>query len=221
MKNRIIVLVIIKIFITVQIVDAQSIIYLTPGAFFNGNGNVEFANAVGLSIGLEYMQFKEKRNVYSIELRTKYGYYGFDDGTKSGTDSDGNYVPPKNLNEARLEYGLFSPQIGIVPKFHHKLDESFTFFIESELAVGIITGKIKYKGFDNKVNITKPFFCNNICVGIEFDTDDVILGCSFGYSTLNYHNNIKKSQPSGFKETIPSQKTPILFNFFVKIPLRN
>lgn len=111
---------------TSQIMNAQSKFSLNPGVYYNGSFFDDDAKGIGLILGLEYMPSKD--HMFSIELRTRYGYYTFDDGTKWGEDRDGNIVPPKNPGEARLNYNLFSPQVGIVPKIHLYFDESLSFF---------------------------------------------------------------------------------------------
>lgn len=161
-----------------------------------------------------------KNSVLSLELRTKYGYYAFDDGTKWGKKNDGNVTPPKNPGEARLKYNLFSLQLGIVPKLHLYLDDDFSLFLENEFIIGLMTGKFKYKGVEKKTMITKPLFCYNVGVGVQYKLEKYTLVGSVGYSTLNFRSTIKKHQPMGYQEWIPNQDAAILINVILKIPLK-
>ena len=212
------IIIVISIFMVLHSANAQSKLSLNPGLFYNGTGFTENIKGLGLIMGLEYMQSKNK--VFSIELRTKYGYYAFDDGTKWRTDNNGNVLPPKNLEEAQLEYILFSPQIGIVPKLHLRFDEVLSLFIENEFAGGLIIGDFKYKGFDKKRNFTESIFCYNLGVGGEYKLKKYILTGSISYSTLNFRSKIKKHQPAGYEEWIPNQNAAILINIILKIPLK-
>ena len=124
------------IMVTSQNVIAQSRLSLTPGLFYNGTTFDKDVSGFGAILGLEYM--KSKEHFFSMELRTKYAYYSFDDGTKWREDKDGVLKPPVNRDEARLEYSLFSPQVGLVPKLHVLLDESFSLFIENEFSAGLM-----------------------------------------------------------------------------------
>lgn len=45
--------------------------------------------------------------------------HAFDDETRWTEDKDGLLRPPANKDEARLEYSLFSPKMGLVPKFYY------------------------------------------------------------------------------------------------------
>jgi hypothetical protein len=92
-------------------------------------------------------------------LRTRYGFYTFDDGTKWREDADGVLQPPKNSGKARLEYTLFSPQVGLVPKLYVGLDENLFLFLENEFSIGLMSGNFKYWGKPNmKKQITEPVF---------------------------------------------------------------
>ena len=215
MKNRnykrkkcFIAFVVITMFITLHTVSGQSKVFLNPGLFYNGNGFSDDTEGLGLVLGLEYIQ--SENSIFSVELRTKYGYYNFDDGTKWRTDDDGGYVPPKNSGEARLTYNLFSPQIGIVPKLYLRFEDVFSLYLENELAVGLIKGEFKFKGIDKKSNFTEPVFCYNIGVGGEYRFQKYILTGSISYSTLNFRSKIRKHQPLGFKESIPNQNAAVL-----------
>lgn len=217
MKKKIIILCVFHYFAMLQVICAQSKFSLTPGVFYNGNGFTEDVNGFGMTVGLEYMP--AKNHVFSIELRTKYGYYNFDDGTGWRTDKDGDPLPPKNPSEARLKYDLFSPQVGIAPKLHLHFGESFALFLENEFAGGLMAGHFKYKGIQKKSRFTEPVFCYNIGVGFTYKLEKCILTGSIGYSTLNFRSKVKKHQPPGYQEHIPNQDAVLLVNIGFKIPL--
>lgn len=202
---------------TSQNVVAQSKLSLTPGAFYNGTTFDEDVSGFGAILGLEYM--KSKEHYFSMELRTKYAYYSFDDGTKWREDKDGVLNPPTNKDEARLEYSLFSPQVGLVPKFHLLLDESFSLFLENEFSAGLMSGSFKYKGTEKKQRFTEPTFSYNIGIGIETKLNKYAFVGSVGYSTLNFKNNIVKHQPAYHTEYIPNQNTGLWINIIIKVPI--
>lgn len=196
--------------------QAQSKFSLMPGIFYNGTGFSENVEGFGAIVGLEYM--KRKDHFFSIELRSKFGYYSFDDGTKWSEDSEGNIKPPKNPNEARLEYKLFSPQISLVPKFHWHIAESFSLFIENEFVAGLMSGKFEYKN-NQKSKFTKPIFCYNIGLGAEYREKKWAVAGSIAYSTLNFRSEIRKNRPKGYDEHIPNQNAGLLVNVIFKVPL--
>lgn len=196
---------------------AQSRFSLTPGAFYNGTTFDKDVSGFGVILGLEYM--KSKEHFFSMELRTKYGFYSFDDGTKWREDKDGVLNPPVNRDEARLEYSLFSPQVGLVPKFHLLLDESFSLFLENDFSAGLMSGSFKYKGTEEKKRFTEPTFSYNIGVGIETKLNKYAFVGSLGYSTLNFKSNIVKHQPAYHTEYIPNQNTGLWINIIIKVPL--
>ncbi len=173
----------------------------------------------GLIAGLEYM--KQQNHFFSIELRTKYGYYSFDDGTKWYENENGVIVPPDNTNPPRLEYSLFSPQIGIVPKFHYWIDDDISLFIENEVSVGLMTGKFKYGGNPYlSTNFTESIISYNIGLGVEYKAGNKwsLIG-SVGYSTLNFRKKIIKHQPQNYVGWIPNQNAGLIVNIILKIPL--
>ncbi|GHV17585.1 hypothetical protein FACS1894169_13020 [Bacteroidia bacterium] len=199
-------------------IKAQSKFSIIPGLFYNGAGFSDEVNGFGLIVGLEYMQ--RQNHFFSIELRTKYGYYFFDDGIGWSFDAgDNQWNPPKNPGEARVKYSLFSPQIGAVPKFHYHLDETFSLFLENEFSVGLMKGSFEYKGLSDKVNFTEPIFYYYIGAGIEYQLSDWSLLGSIGYSTLNFRDKIRKHQPMGYTGWIPNQSAGLLINVIFKIPL--
>ena len=199
-----------------QPIHSQSKWSINPGVYYNGGGIPSKVNGVGVVAGLDYMPAK----VFSIELRTKYGFYEFNDGTKWTTDSDGNEIPPKNPNEARVDYKTFSPQIGLVPKFYIRFSDVFSIILENEAAVGFMTGKYKYKGISRKEKFTEPVFCYNGGIGLSYKEDDWEISMLIGYSTLNFRDNIKEHQPTGYRDKIPNQDSPIYFKIQFKVPLR-
>ncbi|MDR3058996.1 MAG: hypothetical protein LBU84_12750 [Prevotella sp.] len=201
-----------------QTVQSQSRFSLTPGIYYNGTGFNDDVYGFGLIMGLEYMQHKS--HFFSIELRTRYGYYKFDDGTSWTENNEGELLPPKNPNEPRLEYSLFNPQVGIVPKFHLHLDESMSLFLENEISVGLMSGNFKYNDQDYvKKSFTEVIYSYNIGVGVEYTLNKLSLVGSVGYSTLNFRSKIKEHQPEGYKGWIPNQNAGLLVNFILKIPL--
>ena len=217
MKKVMLAMLAIIIIATSQKVVAQSKLSLTPGAFYNGTTFDKDVSGFGAILGLEYM--KSKEHYFSMELRTKYAYYSFDDGTKWREDKDGVLNPPTNKDEARLEYSLFSPQVGLVPKFHLFLDESFSLFLENEFSAGFMSGSFKYKGTEGKKRFTEPTFSYNIGIGIETKLNKYAFVGSVGYSTLNFKNNIVKHQPAYHTEYIPNQNTGLWINIIIKVPI--
>ena len=201
-----------------QISHAQSRLSLNTGLFYNGGGFTEDVNGIGLMAGVEYMPANDYW--FSITLRTKYGYYNFDDGTKWRTGKDGEPLPPKNRGEARLKYNLFSPQVSLVPRLHLHLDELLSFFLENEFAIGLMAGEFKYKGVSRKKKFTEIIYCYNIGLGAEYKFDKWTLGGSVAYSTLNFRSQIRDHQPKDYQEGIPDQNAPLLFNIYFKIPLK-
>ncbi|NDV59505.1 hypothetical protein [Bacteroides sp. 519] len=192
---------------------------LIPGIFCNSNFLSEDVTGFGGVLGLEYMKHKE--HFFSIELRTKYGYYVFDDGTKWKNDGEGGFDPPKNPGEARVEYGLFSPQVGVVPKFYLHL-EDLSLFLENEFITGLITGKVKYQGYEKKIRISEPIFSYNIGVGAIFKiskNSNSSFAASIGYSTLNLRSKIRRNQPLNHPFKIPDQDAIVMINLVFKVPL--
>ena len=203
---------------------AQSEWSLKPGAYYNGSINSTNVNGGGLVVGLEYMP--EERHVFSMDLRTKYGYYGFNDGTKWGIpiyDPSNPHtepipsIPPVNNNEARVDYNVFSPQISLVPKLHIYPNKSFSLFLENEFAIGLITGKFKYMGFDTKEKFTEPIYSYNVGIGAAFHKITI----SIGYSTLNLSDKINKHKPPGYTVDIPNQNVSVYVNVILRFSLMN
>jgi len=217
MKKWLFAILIFILIVTSQNVIAQSQISLTPGLFYNGTTFSEDVSGFGAILGLEYMRRKD--HFFSLELRTKYGYYSFDDGTNWREDKQGALIPPKNKGEARLEYSLFSPQVGLAPKFHWHLDELFSLFLENELSVGLMSGNFKYKGTPQKIRFTEPTFSYNIGAGMEYKLKKCTFVGSLGYSTLNFRSKIKKHQPAHHQEYIPNQDAAIWINVIFKVPI--
>ncbi|MDR1500985.1 MAG: hypothetical protein LBT43_00830 [Prevotella sp.] len=201
-----------------QVVLAQSKVSLVPGIFYNGGGFKEEVQGYGLAIGLEYKPITS--HFFSLELRTKYGVYSFDDGTKWTEDVNGVLQPPKNLNKARLEYTLFSPQIGLVPKLYIDIDEDLSLFLENEFSTGLMSGNFKYGGQPYaKKNITEPIFNYSIGFGVEYGMNKYSFVGSIGYSTLNFRGKIWKHQPKNYQGQIPNQSAGLIINIMLKVPL--
>ena len=217
MKNKVYAFLVIIFMIAVQDINAQTQLSLTPGVFYNGNFSSDDANGFGAILGFEYRSRPE--HFFSIELRTKYGYYSFDDGTKWREDKYGQLNPPQNKEEARLEYSLFYPQIGLVPKVYFPIIENLSIFLENEVSIGLMTGKFTFKGVPDKVRFTESIFCYNVGLGAEYKLDKCILVGSLGYSTLNFRSKIRKHQPTNYKEGIPNQDAVLWINLLVKVPL--
>ncbi|NDV57706.1 hypothetical protein [Bacteroides sp. 519] len=209
-------LLIIMLCLSPQIVKSQSRFSLMPGIFYNGSFVREDVSGIGLIMGMEFMP--KTNHFFSIELRTKYGYYSFDDGTKWSQDNDGYWEAPVNRGDPRLEYSLFSSQIGIVPKFYWHIDESVSLFVENEFASGLMSGRFKFKNKE-KSKFTEPIFCYNIGIGAEFREKKHVFVGSLTFSTLNFRKNIKKHKPIGYNEYIPDQSVLFLVNFIYKIAL--
>ena len=205
-----------------QIATAQSKLSPTVGLFYNGTSFKEDVHGMGLILGLEYMTRKD--HFFSTELRTKFGYYSFDDGTKWDIDDNGALKPPVNLGDPRLEYKLFAPQVGVVPKFHYVLDESISFFVENDFSIGIMAGKFNYIdkiNHDTKKNFTDFTFAFNVGLGCEVKENKWSLLGSIGYSTLNFKDKIKKHQPLNYQGYIPNQNAGLYVNIIFKFPLCN
>lgn len=217
MKNKKYAYLIAFFMITFQNINAQAQLSLTPGAFYNGNFSSDDLNGFGAILGLEYRIRPE--HFFSIELRTKYGYYSFDDGTKWREDSYGQLQPPQNKGEARVDYSLFCPQIGLVPKFYLPIIENLSLFLENEFSIGLITGKFRYKGVPDKVHFTESIFNYNVGLGAEYKLEKCTLAGSLGYSTLNFRSKIRKHQPANYQGSIPNQDAVIWINLLVKVPL--
>lgn len=209
-------LIIIFLCIHIQVIHAQHKFSLMPGLFYNGNTFDDDVSGLGLIMGLEYIP--RENSLFSVELRTKWGYYDFDDGTKWHQDKDGTWQPPINPGEPRLEYSLFSPQLGIVPKCHWHLDDELSLFVENEFVVGLMTGKFKFKT-GRKVTFTEPIFCYNVGIGAEYRFSNWAMVGALTLSTLNFRKNISKHKPYGYEEKIPDQDAIFLVTFIFKIPL--
>ena len=168
-------------------------------------------------MGLDY---KLNRNI-SIELRTRNGIYSFDDGPKWTKDKDGTLTSPQR-EKPRIEYSLYSQQIGIVPKYHLSLDDFFdgiSVFFENEFSVGLMTGTFEYNGIPYaKKKFTELVFCYNIGLGIEFTDYKFPFQVSFAFSTLNFRKNIIKNQPENYQGWIPNQSSLFVLNGLYKIP---
>ena len=200
---------------------------IKPGAYYNGSINSVSVNGGGLVVGLEYMP--AERNIFSIDLRTKYGNYTFNDGTKSLTNTTldpfnphityppSEPGPPANKNEARVDYDVYSPQISLVPKLHIYPNKSLTLYLENEFAIGLITGKFKYMGFDKKEKFTEPIYSYNVGIGAAFH----MFTLSLGYSTLNLSDIINKHKPSAYTVDIPNQNASFYFNLTFRFSLKN
>ena len=202
---------------TSQTAVSQSKFSFMPGLYYNGAFLLdEEVNGLGVILGVEYQQHKE--HFFSIELRTKYGLYYFNDGT-NWTEKDWRPVPPKR-DKARLEYRLFSPQVSAVPKFHFHLFEELSLFLENEFAVGLMAGSFKYDGEPyTKKQFTEPIFSYNISIGAEFRDGKYPVIASVGYSTLDFTNKIEKHQPQNYQGKIPNQNAIIIINLILKVPL--
>lgn len=193
---------------------AQSKFSLMLGGFYNGNLLDDEVTGIGLLAGLEYMPKEE--HFFSIELRTRYGYYKFDDGTSWKQNNDGSYEPPKR-SEARLEYSLFSPQVSLVPKFYLHL-EDWALFLENEFVGGLMSGRFKFMN-DQKTKFTEPIFCYNVGVGADVKGKKCSFVGSITISTLNFRNKIKKHKPVGYEEWIPNQNAWVMINLICKVHL--
>jgi hypothetical protein len=197
---------------------AQSQFSLTPGIFYNGGGFYDEVKGFGVIIGVEYM--KSPRHFFSIELRTRFGYYGFDDGTKWTENNKGELTPPKNPDKAKIEYSLFSPQIGVVPKLYYHVDESLPFFLENEFSFGLMAGNFKYNDQSyTKKSFTEPVFSYVVGVGAEYKYKKYALSGSVGYSTLNFRSKIRKNKPQDYTIEVPNQSAGLMVNVIFKIPL--
>ena len=203
-----------------QTTGAQSQFSFIPGAYYNGSLSREYASGFGGVLGLEYMPRPD--HFFALEARIRYGIYLFNDGTSWRENNDGSWEPPIREN-ARLEYSLFSPQIGIVPKLYYHFDEDLSVFLETELTEGLIAGRFKYGGTPyTEKSFTEPIFYYSIVGGFRIKGEEkkdwsVIL--SAGYSSLNFKKTIEKKQPRGYQGETPNQEAVIMINIIFKIPL--
>lgn len=204
--------------LSLQTIKAQSQFSLTPGVFYNGGILREYTGGGGGVLGLEYQP--RQNHFFSLEVRSRYGYYVFDDGANWYQDEDGSIDPPIR-DVARLEYNLFSPQIGIVPKFYLHLDETLSLFLENEFSGGLMTGRFKYnRNTFVKKNFTESIFYYCVSGGAELKGDkkwSVLF--SIGYSTLDFKDGIKRRQPVGYQWEIENQEAVVMFNMIFKMPL--
>ena len=210
-------------FFMLPVVHAQSEWSLNAGSNLNTGFTAMDVGGFGPIVSLEYMPAKD--HFFSLELRTKYDFYFFNDGSKWATDEFGNKIsPPINKNEARLDYNFFTPRIGLAPKLHLRFNKPVSLFLENEFDIGLMTGKAKYIGFDEKKKITEPIYCYSVGVGFELNVNnnwDMSIIFSMGYSTLNFKDNIVKHKPIGFQTNIPNQRAPFYCNIIFKFPLKN
>ena len=212
------------IIFTSHFANSQSKFSLLAGAHYNGIGLDYEVGGAGLILGLDY----ELNPNISVELRTRNGIYAFDDGPKRTRNDNGTWSSPQNENKPRIEYSLYSPQIGIVPKYHLSLDDFFdgiSVFLENAFSVGLMTGTFEYNGLPYaKKSFTEPIFCYNIGLGIEMGREftkwKFPFQVSFAFSTLNFRKNIIKHQPENYQGWIPDQSALFVFNGLFKIPLR-
>ena len=220
-------------FFMLPIVHAQSEWSMKAGV--NYNGGFSGMDVLGGAVVAAFEYKPAKDHFFSVDFRTKYGEYWFNDGTEWGSspvwNGDGYLndneptIPPLNKNEARVKYSVFTPQIGLAPKFHLRSSKPLSLFLENEFDIGLMTGKIRYMGFDERKKITEPIYCYSVGVGLEYECNrgnggpHLIL--SMGYSTLNFNDNIKKHQPVGYNEKIPNQHTPFYMNIIFKFSLNN
>jgi hypothetical protein len=211
-------LVLFGLILSSQTIKAQSQFSLTPGVFYNGGILREYTGGAGGVLGLEYLP--RQNHFFALEVRSRYGFYFFDDGANWSQNKDGSWEPPIR-DVARLEYNLFSPQIGIVPKFYLHFDETLSFFLENEFSGGLMTGRFKYKGnTSTKKNFTESIFYYCISGGVELkDGKKWSLLISVGYSTLDFKNKIKRRQPVGYQGKFSNQEAPVMFNMIFKLPL--
>jgi hypothetical protein len=201
----------------------QSKFSLSPGIYYNGNGFSDDVVGMGLTVGLEYKPVR----YFGLELRTRYGLYGFDDGTSWTTDWHGEDIPPVNEGLADLEHSLSSPGIGLIPKFYLSIgddeDDPWFLFLENELSLAWIRGTVQYNGEPSaRKRITETIFCYNIALGIEYvynvRKNNNSIAVSAGYSTLNFRKKIRKNQPEGYIGWIPDQDAALILNIILKIP---
>lgn len=205
-----------------QTAHSQSEFSFLIGGFYNDKLQKQDVAGIGLIMGLDY-RFNQ---FASMEMRTRYGLYAFDDGTKFTTDRDGSLSSPVRNGNPRIEYFWFCPNIGVVPKLHLSLDEYFEgieVFLENEFSLGFITGSIDYNGQSSiSKKIREPIFCYNIGLGIELSEEYKLpFQVSFSYSTLDFKDNILKHKPVDFHEDITNQEVPFLINILFKIPFKH
>jgi len=215
--NRLFILLV--LFVASQIVNAQSKFSLMPGLYYNGPTLLleDAVQGVGLAIGVEYMP--RQNHFFSIELRSRYGAYFFDDKTDWVLNEDRILVPGK----ASLHYKLFNPTIGVVPRLYIYLDEYeiHSLFLENEIAVGLMMGNFEYNGQPYaKKSFTEPTFSYIICAGVRVKGGgNMLVDISVGFSTLNFRNNIIKHQPRNYQGRIPNQDTFLIANMIFRFPL--
>ena len=215
------------VILTLHVAEAQSRFSLTPGVFFNGDIlNKEHVMGMGAMVGLEYMP--RPNHFFALEMRTRYGYYSFDDGLRKREErywENSPLYPPSRppfQGKARLEYCLFSPQIGIVPKLYWHCDSEISLFLENEFTGGLMTGIFKYDGTPPvKKGFTESIFYYSPSIGVELRDENkkCSLLISIGYSTLDFKNNLKKRQPRAYESNINHQEAYLMINVILKVPL--
>lgn len=203
-----------------QLAKTQSKYSIIAGGYYNGLGIKECAEGYGLILGCDYKYNK----FISVELKTRYGLYSFGKDNWELTEYN-EWALYENDNTPSIDYFLFCPTIGVAPKFHFCLGgflDDISLFIENEFSVGLMTGNFGYAGQPSaKKSFTEPIFVYNIALGVDITSEDILPGrVSFGYSTLNFTNKIRKHQPLNYQGDIPEQSLGFVINVILIIPLK-
>ncbi|TCO10429.1 hypothetical protein [Natronoflexus pectinivorans] len=204
---------------------AQSKLLLNPGISYNGTFLEHKASGVGLLMGVEYKPLEQ----VGLEFRARYAFYSFHRRPSPRPNEFGEFYYP-NDGKSIFEYRFNCPQIAIVPKFYQDLDifyDGLFLYLETEFAVGYMSGEFEYNGEPSAVKrFTEPISFYAISIGLEHRIDNshlkkrnwIFFG-SFGYSSLNFRENIRKHQPENYQGRIPNQDAGFMLNFGVKLPL--
>lgn len=189
--------------------------FFTGGVFYNGNFILEDASGLGAIAGIGYR--KNQTHFFSIELRTRYGYYVNHNGSFGSYDASGDYSPPAIYKDPTFRYDLFVPQIALAPRLYLKFDEKISLYLENEISTGLCTGRVMY-GKTPKVSIREPLWSYNISIGFDWLNENFSWGASLGYSTMNLRKSLNKNKPIEYQEGISNQNTSIMLNILFYLP---
>ncbi|MDR0939135.1 MAG: hypothetical protein LBN29_07270 [Mediterranea sp.] len=208
---------------------AQSRFALTPGGYYQGGGFSDEVQGMGFMMGLEYYPGKTKR-IFSVELRSRFGFYDYDDGTNWTEDRDGTPKPPRNPGPPSVKFRLFCPELGVVPKARWWVfEDELALFVETEFSAGLMTGRFGYYGEPTAIKSFTDFVASaKGGIGLEYVDEKGTLVASLGASSLNFSRSVRKHAPqkniAGIREPyvghIPKLFAAVCVNVTIRIPLR-
>jgi hypothetical protein len=200
---------------------AQSKFLFNPGFYFDNPFESEISGGSFIA-GLEY---RPKAN-FGIETRAKFGLYSFD--RLLYPDHDGfSVIYPSNGD---MLYRLYTPQIGIAPRFYYDLDvfyDGLLLYAESEISFGLISGDLAvtgknefYKAFSESIS----YYTINL--GLELWEDrshlkkkDVIMAASVGFSPWGLKKHFEKHIPDSYDGGFPRQGATLRLFLTFKVPV--